>query len=306
VILVWGLLDDPPLALVLECLERAEVPFLFLDQADTLDHDIEVEYWPSLKGTLRVSGSSYPLKDFSGLYLRPYDLRWFPEFGGLTFDSAEWGHALRFEGILWGFADMTPACVINRPACMLSNNSKPYQGEIIRRHGFLIPRTLLTTDAEAIRDQAMVWGETIYKSLSGQRSIVGRLDSTDNARLADVRWCPTQFQERIPGTDFRVHVVGGDVFVVRVESDAIDYRYQPASLERASVPEPIARRCVALAAYLGLSVAGIDLRRTPSGHWYCFEVNPSPAFSCYEQPGGPSVADAIVRLLAKQPNPILA
>jgi D-alanine-D-alanine ligase-like ATP-grasp enzyme len=47
-----------------------------------------------------------------------------------------------------------------------------------------------------------------------------------------------------------------------------------------------------------LLVAGIDLRRTPAGEWYCFEVNPSPAFTFYQDASRPPIAEAIARLLA--------
>ena len=87
---------------------------------------------------------------------------------------------------------------------------------------------------------------------------------------------------------------------MRVDSEAVDYRYHIARLEPTTLPEPIVRRCMALTAHLGLYVSGIDLRRTPGGEWYCFEVNPSPAFSCYEQPGTPSVAASIADLLERK------
>jgi len=47
-----------------------------------------------------------------------------------------------------------------------------------------------------------------------------------------------------------------------------------------------------------LAVAGIDLRRTPEDEWYCFEVNPSPAFSFYEEATHQPIAEAIAALLA--------
>ena len=46
-----------------------------------------------------------------------------------------------------------------------------------------------------------------------------------------------------------------------------------------------------------LHVAGIDLRRTPDGEWFCFEVNPSPAFLYYETATGLPIAAAIAQLL---------
>jgi glutathione synthase/RimK-type ligase-like ATP-grasp enzyme len=50
-----------------------------------------------------------------------------------------------------------------------------------------------------------------------------------------------------------------------------------------------------------LTVAGVDLRWAPGGAWYCFEVNPSPAFSYFAQATGQPIARAIARLLAGHP-----
>jgi hypothetical protein len=46
-----------------------------------------------------------------------------------------------------------------------------------------------------------------------------------------------------------------------------------------------------------LQVAGIDLRKTSDGNWFCFEVNPSPAFTFYEEATGQPIAKAIANLL---------
>jgi hypothetical protein len=53
-----------------------------------------------------------------------------------------------------------------------------------------------------------------------------------------------------------------------------------------------------LTAKLGLVVAGISLRRTPEGRWFCCEVNPSPGFTVYQQATGRRIAEAIADLLA--------
>ena len=49
-------------------------------------------------------------------------------------------------------------------------------------------------------------------------------------------------------------------------------------------------------------VAGIDLRRTPAGEWFCFEVNPSPAFSWFDAPDC-RIAKRVAALLAEAPRP---
>jgi hypothetical protein len=67
-----------------------------------------------------------------------------------------------------------------------------------------------------------------------------------------------------------------------------DYRYAhreeggETNLSSYALPEDIAQASVALAAALGLDFAGIDLKIAPDGAIYCFEVNPSPAYSYYE------------------------
>jgi glutathione synthase/RimK-type ligase-like ATP-grasp enzyme len=48
---------------------------------------------------------------------------------------------------------------------------------------------------------------------------------------------------------------------------------------------------------LGLAFAGIDLKITPEKHVYCFEVNPSPAFSYYQSNTGQPIADAVAAYL---------
>ena len=57
-------------------------------------------------------------------------------------------------------------------------------------------------------------------------------------------------------------------------------------------------RCRVLAASLGLLLAGIALRLTAQGEWYCFEVNPSPAFTYYASSTNQPIAQAVARMLA--------
>jgi len=70
----------------------------------------------------------------------------------------------------------------------------------------------------------------------------------------------------------------------------------------AVLPERVAESCRLMARNMNLLFAGIDLRRTADGCWYCFEVNPSPGFTFFEamtgQPLAASVADLLLRLNA--------
>jgi glutathione synthase/RimK-type ligase-like ATP-grasp enzyme len=206
--------------------------------------------------------------------------------------------------LLIAWMDMTPARVLNRPRAMASNGSKPLQAQLIRAAGFRVPETLVTNDPELVLEFRNVYGSVIYKSISGVRSIVKLLDDADLDRLGRIRWCATQFQQHIAGTDVRVHCVGERVFATEIVSDASDYRYSrrldgsEPSLRAIELSDELSARCIGLAAQLGLDFAGIDLRRTREGEHYCFEVNPSPAFNYYEAGSGQPIAAAVAEHLA--------
>jgi glutathione synthase/RimK-type ligase-like ATP-grasp enzyme len=235
--------------------------------------------------------------------VRPYDPLGVPAVAGAGPHSAAGCHAVAVYEALRLWSDMTPALVVNRLSAMASNGSKPYQLELIRAAGFAVPETLVTTDPAAAAEFCGRLGEVVYKSVSGVRSIVSRVNSNKRAQLDAVAVCPTQFQEYVSGIDYRVHVVDDDVYVCELVSDADDYRYserQGAAVSRRQVDLPVAcaDHCRALAASLNLPVAGIDLRRTPGGEWFCFEVNPSPAFSWFDNSDG-RIARRIAALLAR-------
>ncbi|HWN68885.1 MAG TPA: hypothetical protein VNM90_14705, partial [Haliangium sp.] len=65
-----------------------------------------------------------------------------------------------------------------------------------------------------------------------------------------------------------------------------------------TLPPDVAERCQRTAASLRLPLAGLDLRRTPEGEWYCFEVNPSPCFTYYEHHTGLPIGAAVAAFLA--------
>jgi glutathione synthase/RimK-type ligase-like ATP-grasp enzyme len=186
---------------------------------------------------------------------------------------------------------------------MASNDSKPYQSQLIRSAGFSVPETLVTTDPDAARAFWRRHGDVIYKSVSSIRSIVTRLTLEHIERMRDVRWCPTQLQAYVHGQDYRVHVVGQRLFATAITSSADDYRYASrqgaeVALRTVSLPDDVAERCLALSKVLELPLAGVDLRRADNGDWYCFEVNPSPCFTYYEHHTHQPMAEAVAHYLA--------
>lgn len=253
------------------------------------------------EGSLRGPDWKLDLGDISGAYVRflgpegrvpPADL---PPATATT---------LRAEAdtALMALFDDLPCPVVNRLGGGMSNNSKPYQAWLLERAGFRVPPTLVTNDPEAARAFQAEHGEVIYKSVSGIRSIVRRLGPEQVGRLGLLRNGPAQFQAFVPGRDVRVHTVGDKLFATRVASAAVDYRYarrDGVAVEMApcELPASVASACLHIARELDLLHAGIDLRETPAGDWYCFEVNPCPGFLYYERHTGQPISRALVDLL---------
>ncbi len=302
-ILVWGLLGDTALARVYEALQRLEREVVLVDQRAVLDTEVELRLGAAVEGQLRSREQVLALEEVSAIYLRPYETCRLPGIQRAGQGSPAWQHAHAVEELLFTWVELTPALVVNRPSAMAANGSKPYQAVWIQACGFAIPDTLMTTDPEVALTFWERYGTVIYKSISGVRSIVARLTPAHRERLANVVWCPTQFQQYVPGMDYRVHVVGTEVFASKIVSGGDDSRYAgrpgfSTSIVPTKLPEEIGERCQTMAGVMGLPVAGIDLRCTPDGIWYCFEVNPSPGFTYFQDETNQPIAEAIARLLA--------
>jgi len=303
VILLWGLSGDGPLHEVRQSLDRNNITYTFVDQRRILETDLEFAVG-SASCSVRTGNVTLDLSEVTAVYLRNYDWRKLSTIADAGASSEEWAHAAATHEALNTWVELTDALVVNRPSAMASNSSKPYQAAIIRQCGFKVPETLITTDPDAILNFQAIHGTLIYKSISSVRSIVSKLTDEHLDRLEDVSWCPTQFQRYIPGRDYRLHIVGDDVFASEVITEADDYRYagkQGTSLEvrACDLPPDIIERSRSTAAALQLAFAGVDLRRTPEDEWYCFEVNPSPGFTFYQSFTGQPIADAVANLLCQ-------
>jgi glutathione synthase/RimK-type ligase-like ATP-grasp enzyme len=55
--------------------------------------------------------------------------------------------------------------------------------------------------------------------------------------------------------------------------------------------------CIQVAQGMDLAMSGIDLRLTPAGDYYFFEINPSPAFSFYERRTGQPISKVLAKML---------
>ena len=300
-VLVVGLENDPCVASVTGALKRQEAPYVLWSQRNLLNDCNILIQDGRLDGILLVDDDLIPFSSLTGIFNRYSELELTPEYRRLGAEDPLALHAQSANWILRQWLEVAAVPVLNRGSANESNSTKAYQAQLIRP--FLpIPDTLVTNDINQVRAFWEKHGRVVYKSCSGERSIVTELDEyTLNSRAQNLASCPVLFQQYIDGTDIRVHTVGSELFATAVMSKSTDYRYDAQSSWAAvDLPSEISAACVNPGQALDLDLAGIDLRITPSGDVYCFEVNPSPAFSAYEdatrQPIAASIAKHLIGL----------
>ena len=177
-IVLWGVPGDGPLDAVCAHLSNLGADFFSFDQ----------RLGAHSSATVRIEQSNLVLeidrpgragrldfKKVNAAYLRPVETeRALPP--DARHDPEARMRAADVDRALIAWADLTNALAVNPPAAMAANNSKPYQLGLIKRYGFEVHETLVTTDPEAVRVFAGRHGRVIYKSVSGTRSIVNILE----------------------------------------------------------------------------------------------------------------------------------
>ena len=301
-ILLIGPIEEPVLARMCAKLAGRNVTLVLIDfqqPRKELPIALSVGDDHSL-AVLQVGTRTIPLTAIRSTYIRFFRSLAPPSSEATDSGEKTWHH----HSVYLNLINMLPGLVVNPLEAATTNASKPYQGMLISKSGFKVPDTLVTSIPDDAKNFfEMCQKRVIYKSISSVRSVVHRLNPEDFSRLDHIRHCPVQFQKYIPGIDIRVHVVGKRVFASQIETSATDYRYSEAESFRAirgiELPVDLQEKCVTLTEGLGLSLAGIDLRRTLEGEYYCFEVNTSPAFNFYEDQTGQRIGDALADLLCR-------
>ena len=305
-ILVCGGLADIVTELVCSRLEQTRIPYRLLDLG-RFPEGFEVAWtWTGqeVTGFIRTDGWTLELNSVQGVFVRYLGLDGHAPFAHLPAGHENAALAEGQSGLV-ALLETITCPVANRASVSMSNCSKPYQALLVRQSGLLTPPTLITNDPDAVLEFFESCGrQVIFKSLSGVRSTVRQLEARDLERLPLLQHGPAQFQKFLPGDNIRVHTVGADAIATRIRSGVVDYRYasqqgSQADLEPTELPDAVSEACVRLGQRMGLLVAGIDLKETPDGEYFCFEVNPSPGFAYYEQHTGQPISAALISALSR-------
>lgn len=271
------------------------------------EEDSTAEHFARVALELGVECAVRPLETFGPSFqLNPSEPAPFPPDappiyyrGAGTQDPALLGTICVLEEAL----TMYPGVVVNRPGSASTNHSKPLH---ITRLGGLgnvgVPSSSIRLTLRRGDD-----GANIVKSLSYERSIVV---AADDARIvrSDRPQAPILMQHRLVGTQYRVHVCQDEVVVVRIEGDALDYRYAgDMNLRPATLPDSLEAWCRSAVSSEGLLFGGVDLVDLDDGTGFaCFEVNPTPGYHYFEEAWldageRPRITEALLRALGVAP-----
>ena len=237
-IFLCGIPTEPSLGLVIERLREMGAPHVVFHQRRFADARLELEVGDGeVRGELHLDGDRYRLEDFVAIYTRLMEWQLLPEVEHEPPDSPSRLHCRNLHAALMQWHELAPGRVLSRSAEIGVAYSKPMQGQLIRRHGFSIPETLVTNDPDEVRRFRERHGRVIYKSASYVRSVVNLLDEGEPWGLEAVRACPVLFQQYVEGMNLRVHTVGTRAFATSIEASAVDYRYAYLAGEEEKIEE---------------------------------------------------------------------
>lgn len=310
-ILVISHEQDPHAERVIRHLEADGQQVLLLNLGElpdraTLSIDYDRRGQPHIEYR-RAGGASYALHDAAAVWWRRPLV---PDLSSVTdpqinlFTANEWNEALNG---LWHLLD---ARWMNHPAADDAASRKARQLRIAAEVGLCVPRTLITSNPERARRfiEELAPARAIYKTFSCTHAIwrETRLFSPgDSAHLDAVRVAPVIFQEFVPAeSDLRITAVGDTLFAAAIRSTArdgpIDFRMSvgDAALSPEDLPRQLTDRLRALLKRLRIVYGAIDVRRTPAGEYYFFEVNTAGEFLFIEDRTGQPIARALADWLA--------
>lgn len=209
---------------------------------------------------------------------------------------------------------------VNHPSANLEAAFKVLQLQRAAEHGFVVPRSIVTSSPLHAHDFIREAGrDVIIKALDDpnvpylkedptEPGIIytSRLAQDDLDQLARVKHTACLLQELIPkAVDLRVTVVGRRIFATAIDSQvdpvsSLDWRQAAPRLtfSAAHLPDEIEARIHTLMVSLHLEFAAIDLALTPDGEYVFFEVNPNGEWEWIEDATGQPISSALADLLS--------
>lgn len=173
---------------------------------------------------------------------------------------------------------------ISNPDATRAASNKLVQLRVAARAGFRVPRTLISSNLEVVRDfcESLDW-RVVAKTVGGagprQPVMTGRMHPQLLAPSA-VSLCPAIYQELIEGEEhLRVNAFGNHVYAARLTTDRLDWRYPlDCDVEECELDDVTSDRLLAVLDLLGLRMGVFDLKVAADGEPVWLEVNPQGQF----------------------------
>jgi ATP-grasp ribosomal peptide maturase len=310
-------LDDPTADMVIEELNRRQVPVVRFDPAEfPRDLVLAARFDQSgMRGELRTRSRALDLTAVRSLYYRrPQRF----DFSHLDKQDARFASAQARYG-LGGTLTSLPGCrYVNHPHAIADAEYKPAQLTVAADIGMTIPATIITNDPAEAHQFAAEHAPIIYKPLYSTPYQDNQPDQiTGTARTIWVRHVNVdELSDAVTGTahlfqarvdkqaDLRVTVVGDAVFCVRIDAtdpDLLDWRYDYDKLTY-TVIEPragLTDECHAYLKRFGLVFGCFDFALTRSDDPVFLECNPNGQWAWMEGPTGLPMTAAFADLLER-------
>ncbi len=211
---------------------------------------------------------------------------------------------------LGGMLDSLPCPWMNPHAADAAAHHKPYQWTLAQQLGLKLPRTRVTTNAQAARDfiDSVRPARVVFKAFLAavHRWRETRLvEQEDLDRLDLVRYAPVIFQEYVPGVDLRITLVGDEIHAAEIDvrhtSYEVDMRMVVGEgrLRAVTLPPGLRATLRALQQRLGLVYGAVDMRRTEEGDYVFLEVNPAGQWLFVEERCGLPISQSVADFLAR-------
>lgn len=308
---------DVTVDFVVKRLQEANHPYIRLNTEDLPEKNVTTKI-PEFSVVLEHQDKQIDLTKKVGAvwYRRPgkpfefSDDEGTPSQGTIDYMEEQWGAWLQslqsIPGISW----------INHPIANQKMEAKIAQLRLAADIGFNVPKTIVTNKKEVVKDFYKEQnGSMVAKALSSpiiqernQEEFVFTTDLNNPPEDDEsLKMCPTIFQESmVPKIDYRVTVVGDDVFPVKIIGEGdnkvpVDWRTEKENIKfiEEDLPKRIEKLCREYVKKAGLTFGAIDLVKVDN-EFVFLEINPNGEWGWLQKPWGVPIAESISSLLIKQ------
>lgn len=293
---------------VVLALEERKVPVFRFDTAEfPRDLTMSARLDQNESGILRTPTRKVSFDEVGAVYWRRPSI--YQLSPALNADDAAW--AIREARFGMGGVLAAMPTWLNHPACIARAEYKPVQFAAARAAGLTLPPTLVTNDADAVRQLANEVGPIVYKPLSGvhYKHNAGRdfiytqrvdseildTESIDITACLFQQWVEKDYEVRLVSVD-------GQCFSTRIDSSSErgrrDWRADYDSLTYTPIPTPdhVKTAVAKLTSTLDLRFGALDFIVTPTGEWVFLEINPNGQWAWIDSVT-PMIANAIADAL---------